>query len=121
MLEEVRFQRDEVGLTTLDRGRRVLVARLGNATLATFQFLYAWNSFIWPLVVIDAGNTESFVLTLALSILGGKGGGGRPDLAQAGGPDGAKADAALTAIAEQLGSGGESEPAPAASKRAGQA
>jgi alanyl-tRNA synthetase len=30
--------------------------------------------------------------------LGGKGGGGRPDMAQAGGPDGAKADAALAAI-----------------------
>ena len=30
--------------------------------------------------------------------LGGKGGGGRPDMAQAGGPDGAKADAALSAI-----------------------
>ncbi|MBI1401951.1 MAG: alanine--tRNA ligase [Porphyrobacter sp.] len=30
--------------------------------------------------------------------LGGKGGGGRPDLAQAGGPDAAKADAALAAI-----------------------
>jgi multiple sugar transport system permease protein len=43
------------------------------ATLAVFQFLYAWNSFIWPLVVIDAGNTESFVLTLALAILGGQG------------------------------------------------
>jgi alanyl-tRNA synthetase len=34
--------------------------------------------------------------------LGGKGGGGRPDLAQAGGPDGAKADAALAAIAKAL-------------------
>jgi alanyl-tRNA synthetase len=31
--------------------------------------------------------------------LGGKGGGGRPDLAQAGGPDGARAQAALEAIA----------------------
>ncbi|WP_336800447.1 alanine--tRNA ligase [Kaistia sp. MMO-174] len=30
--------------------------------------------------------------------LGGKGGGGRPDMAQAGGPDGGKADAALAAI-----------------------
>jgi len=30
--------------------------------------------------------------------LGGKGGGGRPDMAQAGGPDGAKADDALAAI-----------------------
>ncbi len=53
------------------------------ATLATFQFLYAWNSFIWPLVVIDAGNTDSFVLTLALSILGGQGA-DRPQLVFAG-------------------------------------
>ena len=30
--------------------------------------------------------------------LGGKGGGGRPDMAQAGGPDGSKAEAALKAI-----------------------
>jgi alanyl-tRNA synthetase len=36
--------------------------------------------------------------------LGGKGGGGRPDMAQAGGPEGAKADAALAAIAAALGS-----------------
>ncbi|HWW47624.1 MAG TPA: alanine--tRNA ligase [Xanthobacteraceae bacterium] len=35
--------------------------------------------------------------------LGGKGGGGRPDLAQAGGPDGTKADAALDAIALAMG------------------
>jgi alanyl-tRNA synthetase len=54
-------------------------------------------------------------------ILGGKGGGGRPDLAQAGGPDGANADAALEAIAAQLGSAPESEPAPSASRSAGQA
>ncbi len=35
--------------------------------------------------------------------LGGKGGGGRPDMAQAGGPDGAKADAALKAVEAALG------------------
>ena len=34
--------------------------------------------------------------------LGGKGGGGRPDMAQAGGPDGDKAEAALAAIADAL-------------------
>ena len=34
--------------------------------------------------------------------LGGKGGGGRPDMAQAGGPDGAKAQAALDAVAAML-------------------
>ena len=33
---------------------------------------------------------------------GGKGGGGRPDMAQAGGPDGSKAQAALEAIEAQL-------------------
>ena len=36
--------------------------------------------------------------------LGGKGGGGRPDMAQAGGPDGAKAAAALAAIEKAMGS-----------------
>ena len=34
--------------------------------------------------------------------MGGKGGGGRPDMAQAGGPDGAKAADALEAIAKQI-------------------
>jgi alanyl-tRNA synthetase len=34
--------------------------------------------------------------------LGGKGGGGRPDMAQAGGPDGSKADAALAAVEAAL-------------------
>jgi len=36
-------------------------------------------------------------------VLGGKGGGGRADMAQAGGPDGSKADAALAAIEAALG------------------
>ncbi len=35
-------------------------------------------------------------------VLGGSGGGGRPDMAQAGGPDGSRAEAALSAIAERL-------------------
>ncbi len=35
-------------------------------------------------------------------VLGGKGGGGRPDMAQAGGPDGTKADAALSAIEQAI-------------------
>ena len=38
-------------------------------------------------------------------VLGGKGGGGRPDMAQAGGPDGSKADAALEAISAALEAG----------------
>jgi alanyl-tRNA synthetase len=39
----------------------------------------------------------------AAEALGGKGGGGRPDMAQAGGPDGSKADAALAAVEAALG------------------
>jgi alanyl-tRNA synthetase len=38
----------------------------------------------------------------ASAALGGKGGGGRPDMAQAGGPDGAKADEAIEAVAATL-------------------
>jgi multiple sugar transport system permease protein len=41
-------------------------------TLATFTFLYAWNSFFWPLVIINSGNANNRVLTLALSVLGGR-------------------------------------------------
>jgi alanyl-tRNA synthetase len=39
----------------------------------------------------------------ASEVLGGKGGGGKPDMAQAGGPDGTKAEAALAAVAAALG------------------
>ncbi len=46
------------------------------ATLATFMFLYAWNSFIWPLVSINGANSEDFVLTIALLTLGGQAGEG---------------------------------------------
>jgi alanyl-tRNA synthetase len=38
----------------------------------------------------------------ASAALGGQGGGGRPDMAQAGGPDGAKAQAALQAVSQAL-------------------
>ena len=43
------------------------------------------------------------LVKIASEALGGKGGGGRPDMAQAGGPDGAKADAALQAIEKAMG------------------
>src|ERR1700716_2083795 len=44
------------------------------------------------------------LVRVASEALGGKGGGGRPDMAQAGGPDGAKAAAALAAIEKAMGS-----------------
>jgi len=39
----------------------------------------------------------------AVEALGGQGGGGRPDMAQGGGPDGSKAKEALQAVREALG------------------
>jgi len=47
-------------------------------------------------------NAVDLVRTASAAV-GGKGGGGRPDMAQAGGPDGARADAALAAIRRVLG------------------
>ena len=53
--------------------------------------------------------TERFsavdLVRIGAEALGGKGGGGRPDLAQAGGPGGESADAALAAIEQALGEG----------------
>jgi alanyl-tRNA synthetase len=38
----------------------------------------------------------------AVAVLGGQGGGGRPDMAQGGGPDGSKAGEALQVIRDAL-------------------
>ncbi len=50
----------------------VPLAQPAIATLATFGFLYAWNSFFWPLVIINSGNDDGRVLSLALATLGGR-------------------------------------------------
>jgi alanyl-tRNA synthetase len=42
------------------------------------------------------------LVRVGAGVLGGKGGGGRPDLAQAGGPDGARADEAIEAIVAKI-------------------
>jgi alanyl-tRNA synthetase len=52
-----------------------------------------------------AKRTDAVALVKAgVEALGGKGGGGRSDFAQGGGPDGSKADAALKAIEAKLAS-----------------
>jgi len=55
-------------------------------------------------VTDDLTKTHSAVdlVRVGAEALGGKGGGGRPDMAQAGGPDGGKAEAALKAIEAKL-------------------
>jgi len=57
-------------------------------------------------VAVTADLTDRFsavdLVRIAAAALGGKGGGGRPDMAQAGGPDGSKANDALEAVAAAL-------------------
>ena len=55
-------------------------------------------------VTEDIAKTVSAVdlVKIGVAELGGKGGGGRPDMAQGGGPDADKADAALAAIKAAL-------------------
>lgn len=62
------------GASRLEILRRIFIpaATPALATLATFTFLYAWNSFFWPLVIINTGNTGNHVLTLALNVLRGR-------------------------------------------------
>jgi alanyl-tRNA synthetase len=64
---------------------------------------------------IAAGVTDDLVgrfnavdlVRAGVEMLGGKGGGGRPDMAQGGGPDGAKAQAALDAVRALIRSGAQ--------------
>ena len=59
---------------------------------------------------VAVGVTDDLVATVsavdlvkaAVAALGGQGGGGRPDMAQGGGPDGDKASEALVAIKDAL-------------------
>jgi alanyl-tRNA synthetase len=57
-------------------------------------------------VAVTADLTSRFnaveLVKIGAAILGGKGGGGKPDMAQAGGPDGAKADEAVAAVKAAL-------------------
>jgi alanyl-tRNA synthetase len=51
---------------------------------------------------LTTANNAVELVRIAAAKLGGSGGGGRPDMAQAGGPDGDKAEAALEAIAAAI-------------------
>jgi multiple sugar transport system permease protein len=50
------------------------------ATQAIFTFLYAWNSFLWPLFMFGDKPSDSRVLTLALISLANRASSGEPNL-----------------------------------------
>jgi len=76
---------DVVALVSTAEGKASIVVGLGDAA---------------------KGRTDAVALVRAASAaVGGKGGGGRPEMAQAGGPDGAKAAEALAAVRETVAHG----------------
>ncbi len=83
-----------------DEGR----AKVGSGIVAIANASADGKLGIVVAVTTDLTQTYSAVdlVRVASEAVGGKGGGGRPDMAQAGGPDGAKAAAALDAIEARL-------------------
>jgi alanyl-tRNA synthetase len=78
-------------------------ARIGSGVVAFVAVAEGKGSLVVG-VTDDLKDRISAVdlVRIGAEALGGKGGGGRPDLAQAGGPDGSKAADALKAIEEKL-------------------
>jgi alanyl-tRNA synthetase len=80
-------------------------ARIGSGVVAIVGV--AEDGKAGVVVGVTPDMTERFdavaLVRAASEQLGGKGGGGRRDMAQAGGPDGAKAEAALEAVAAAMG------------------
>ncbi len=79
-------------------------AKLGSGVVALIGINAEGRAGIIVGVTPDLTNRFNAVdlVRVGSEILGGKGGGGRPDMAQAGGPDASKADAALAAIRDAI-------------------
>ncbi len=86
------------------RGMADEVLSKGGSGVVAFVGLHAGKASLVVSVSKDlAGRINAVELVRAgVAELGGKGGGGRPDFAQGGGPDGARAEAALAAIERDL-------------------
>ncbi len=80
-----------------------LKARMGSGVTALISVNEGKASLVVGVTEDLTGRFSAVDLVRAgAAALGGKGGGGRPDMAQAGGPDGTKAEAALKAIEQTL-------------------
>ena len=79
-------------------------AKLGSGVVALISTNDEGRASLYVGVTADLTAKLSAVdlVRAGAAVLGGKGGGGRPDLAQAGGPDAGKADEALAAVGALL-------------------
>ncbi|MBL8697302.1 MAG: alanine--tRNA ligase [Alphaproteobacteria bacterium] len=84
-----------------------LKKKLGSAVIALVAVEEGKASVVVGVTDDLKGRVDAVALVrAAVAELGGKGGGGRPDMAQGGGPDGSRAPAALAAIRSALGQRG---------------
>jgi alanyl-tRNA synthetase len=80
-----------------------LKKQVGSGVIALISIEDGKASIVVAVTEDLAGKVSAVDLVkIGVSELGGKGGGGRPDMAQGGGPDAAKADAAIAAIKAAL-------------------
>ena len=80
-----------------------IVKQMGSGVAALVSTAEGKASIVVAVTPDLIGRISAVDLVRAASVaLGGKGGGGRPDMAQAGGPDAAAADAALDAVRAAL-------------------
>ncbi|WP_305984059.1 alanine--tRNA ligase [Roseibium sp. MMSF_3544] len=79
-------------------------AQLGSGVIVLINVADDGKAAIVTAVTSDLTEKVSAVdlVRIGSEALGGRGGGGRPDMAQAGGPDGSKADSAISAIESHL-------------------
>ncbi|MCV0426808.1 MAG: alanine--tRNA ligase, partial [Roseibium sp.] len=79
-------------------------AQLGSGVIVLINVADDGKAAIVTAVTKDLTDKVSAVdlVRIGSEALGGRGGGGRPDMAQAGGPDGSKADGAIAAIENHL-------------------
>ena len=95
---------DEVAPKDLKNLADALKKQLGSGVVAVIAVNEGKASLV---VGVTDDLTERFsavdLVRAGSAALGGQGGGGRPNMAQAGGPDGDKADEAFTAIAAAIG------------------
>ncbi|MCR9059462.1 MAG: DHHA1 domain-containing protein, partial [Rhodobacteraceae bacterium] len=79
-------------------------AQLGSGVIVLINVAEDGKAAIVTAVTKDLTEKVNAVdlVRIGSEALGGRGGGGRPDMAQAGGPDGAKADSAIAAIETHL-------------------
>ena len=81
-----------------------LKRRIGSGVVAVVSRAEGKAAIVVGVTADLTGRFDAVELVrLGAEALGGKGGGGRPDMAQAGGPDAARAETALAAVEQALG------------------